>query len=95
MYSSTLWLGGSETSLLDWTWSTGQDVSWSLWEEDSQNATYLGCMVFDGNSRRLREEPCDSNEVAGFLCKKTGLPHKLLHLCAVKNLFIVAHTTYS
>ena len=71
--TSKVWLGAAEVATSTWNWTFGGYVSWSLWYEGGQDPSQLGCMVFDGSTKRMREETCDSTNVTGFICKKSGI----------------------
>ena len=70
--TSKVWLGGSEVAASTWNWTHGSYVTWSLWYNESQVLSQLGCMALDGSTRRMSKEPCDSTSVTGFICKRTG-----------------------
>ena len=67
-----LWLGGREVVSSIWNWTRGSYVTWSLWDDGGRDPGQLGCMVLDVSTRRMREEPCDSTDVAGFVCRKSS-----------------------
>ena len=70
--TSNLWLGASEVAASTWNWTHGSYVAWSLWRNASQVLSELGCMALNGSTRRMSKEPCDSTDITGFFCRKTG-----------------------
>ena len=56
-----------------WEAKSGVPISWNLWAEGGQDANQLGCMVYDGASRRMREHPCDATDVPSFFCRRSGI----------------------